>query len=214
MANKNLSLRSLLEKEKVNGINFLDCFRDLRIKQHEDMVVYEMIQNLKEIYEGQARQERYETSKALFFSHFFEVEERDIIETHVIKIMGYIQMLEKLGFPLKDELVTDNGYDFRIDPFYFEIEIFSHFLLHTPRLILKALFSSTPDLTVRFTSSKADIGGIKNEEVKLERLKTTADRVLQLSGERETVRTISGTELNVAVGVYEEIQMASDCKDV
>ncbi|KAK8975285.1 hypothetical protein V6N11_046782 [Hibiscus sabdariffa] len=35
-------------------------------KQHEDMVAYEMIQNLKEIYEGQARQERYETSKALF----------------------------------------------------------------------------------------------------------------------------------------------------
>ncbi|KAK8676078.1 hypothetical protein V6N13_034132 [Hibiscus sabdariffa] len=27
-------------------------------KQHEDMVTYEMIQNLKEIYEGQARQER------------------------------------------------------------------------------------------------------------------------------------------------------------
>ncbi|KAL4280025.1 hypothetical protein GQ457_03G018220 [Hibiscus cannabinus] len=35
-------------------------------KQHEDKVEYEMIQNLKEIYEGQARQERYETSKALF----------------------------------------------------------------------------------------------------------------------------------------------------
>ncbi|KAK8600546.1 hypothetical protein V6N12_050399 [Hibiscus sabdariffa] len=27
-------------------------------KQHEDMVAYEMIQNLKEIYEGRARQER------------------------------------------------------------------------------------------------------------------------------------------------------------
>ncbi|KAK9043168.1 hypothetical protein V6N11_071516 [Hibiscus sabdariffa] len=66
----------------------------------------------------------------------------------------------------------------------------------------------------KFTSSKADIGGIKNEEVKLERLKTTADMVLQISGERETVRTIPGTELNVAVGVYEEIQIASDCKDV
>ncbi|KAK8562299.1 hypothetical protein V6N12_010383 [Hibiscus sabdariffa] len=35
-------------------------------KQHENMVAYEMIQNLKEIYEEQARQERYETSKALF----------------------------------------------------------------------------------------------------------------------------------------------------
>ncbi|KAK9020260.1 hypothetical protein V6N11_054750 [Hibiscus sabdariffa] len=35
-------------------------------KQHEDMVAYEMIHNLKEIYEGQARQESYETSKTLF----------------------------------------------------------------------------------------------------------------------------------------------------
>ncbi|KAK8660207.1 hypothetical protein V6N13_051141 [Hibiscus sabdariffa] len=35
-------------------------------KQHEDMVAYEMIQNLKLIYERQARHERYETSKALF----------------------------------------------------------------------------------------------------------------------------------------------------
>ncbi|KAK8595523.1 hypothetical protein V6N13_016890 [Hibiscus sabdariffa] len=105
MANNNLSLRSLLKKEKLNVINFLDWFRNLRIvlkherkehviekpvpkdpgadaptadkdkfkkymddmvdvgclmlatmtpqlqKQHEDMVPYEMVQNLKEIYE-------------------------------------------------------------------------------------------------------------------------------------------------------------------
>ncbi|KAL4279985.1 hypothetical protein GQ457_03G019310 [Hibiscus cannabinus] len=120
MANNNLSLQSLIEKKKVNGINLLNWFRNLRIvlkqerneyvieehvpnepsanasradkymfkkhmdemldggclmlatmtpklqKKHEDMVTYEMIQNLKKIYEGQERQERYETSKALF----------------------------------------------------------------------------------------------------------------------------------------------------
>ncbi|KAL4311016.1 hypothetical protein GQ457_01G012320 [Hibiscus cannabinus] len=103
MANNTISLRSLLENEKLNGINFLDWFRNLRIvikherkeyvikvsimnepgantpkadkdkfkkhmddildvgslmlatmtlelqKQHEDMVTYEMIQNLKVI---------------------------------------------------------------------------------------------------------------------------------------------------------------------
>ncbi|KAK9033449.1 hypothetical protein V6N11_018482 [Hibiscus sabdariffa] len=127
MANNNLSLRSLLEKEKLNGINFLDWFRNLRIvlkqerkehviekpvpkdpgadaptadkdifkkyiddmvdvgclmlatmtpelqKQHEDMVAYGMIQNLKEIYEEQARQES----------------------------------VGKTGFPLNDELAID-----------------------------------------------------------------------------------------------------------
>ncbi|KAK8600839.1 hypothetical protein V6N12_050687 [Hibiscus sabdariffa] len=158
MANNTVSLRSLLEKEKLNGINFLDWFRNLRIvlkqerkeyvieeavpndpgpnaskadkdkfkkhmddmvdvgclmlatmtpelqKQHENMVAYEMIQNLKEIYEGQARQERYETSKALFQC---KMSEGSSVGAHVIKMMGYIQMLEKLGFTLNDELATD-----------------------------------------------------------------------------------------------------------
>ncbi|KAK8502801.1 hypothetical protein V6N12_073851 [Hibiscus sabdariffa] len=158
MANNTISLRSLLEKEKLNGINFLDWFRNLRIvlkqerkeyvieedvpidpganasradkdkykkhmddmldvgclmlatmtpelqKQHEDMVAYEMIQNLKDIYEGQARQERYETSKALFQCKMSEGAQ---VGAHVIKMMGYIQMLEKLGFALNNELAID-----------------------------------------------------------------------------------------------------------
>ncbi|KAK8509013.1 hypothetical protein V6N12_016857 [Hibiscus sabdariffa] len=158
MTNNTISLRSLLEKEKLNGINFLDWFRNLRIvlkqerkeyvieetvpndpgpnasradkdkfkkhmddmldvgclmlatmtpelqKQHEDMVAYEMIQNLKEIYEGQARQERYETSKALFQC---KMSEGSPVGAHVIKMMGYIQTLEKLGFALNDELAVD-----------------------------------------------------------------------------------------------------------
>ncbi|KAK8573042.1 hypothetical protein V6N12_029080 [Hibiscus sabdariffa] len=73
-------------------------------KQHEDMVVYEMIQNLKEIYEGQARQESYETSKALFQC---KMSEGSPVGAHVIKMMGYIQALEKLGFPLNNELAID-----------------------------------------------------------------------------------------------------------
>ncbi|KAK8696480.1 hypothetical protein V6N13_001614 [Hibiscus sabdariffa] len=73
-------------------------------KQHENLVAYEMIQNLKEIYEGQARQERYETSKALFQC---KMTKGNPVGAHVIKMMGYIQTLEKLGFSLKDELATD-----------------------------------------------------------------------------------------------------------
>ncbi|KAK8610699.1 hypothetical protein V6N13_081855 [Hibiscus sabdariffa] len=72
-------------------------------KQHEYMVAYEMIQNLKEIYEGQARQERYETSKALFQC---KMSEGSPVGAYVMKMMGYIQTLEKLGFPLNDELAT------------------------------------------------------------------------------------------------------------
>ncbi|KAK5842343.1 hypothetical protein PVK06_004684 [Gossypium arboreum] len=112
-ANTNtLSLRSVLEKDKLNCLNFLDWFGNLRIvfkqerklyviekslpdepsanasradkdaykkhlddmvdvgclmpatmnpelqKQHEDMVAYYMIEQLKELYQGQERQER------------------------------------------------------------------------------------------------------------------------------------------------------------
>ncbi|KAL4304477.1 hypothetical protein GQ457_10G009610 [Hibiscus cannabinus] len=63
-----------------------------------------MIQNLKEIYEGQARQERYESSKALFQC---KMSEGSPVGAHVIRMMGYIQELEKLGFPLNDELAID-----------------------------------------------------------------------------------------------------------
>ncbi|KAK8625844.1 hypothetical protein V6N13_057001 [Hibiscus sabdariffa] len=100
MANNTISLRSLLEKEKPNDINFLDLERKKYViiesvpnepgtnplraskdkfekhmddmldvgclvlatitlelqKQHEYVVSYEMIQNLKEIFEGKARQ--------------------------------------------------------------------------------------------------------------------------------------------------------------
>ncbi|KAK8681085.1 hypothetical protein V6N13_053492 [Hibiscus sabdariffa] len=73
-------------------------------KQHEDMVAYEMIQNLKDIYEGQARQERYETSKALFQCKMSEGAQ---VGAHVIKMMGYIQTLEKLGFALNNELAIN-----------------------------------------------------------------------------------------------------------
>ncbi|KAK8593867.1 hypothetical protein V6N12_045940 [Hibiscus sabdariffa] len=70
-------------------------------KQHGDMVIYEIIQILKEIFERQAYQERYKTSKALFQC---KMSEGSPVGAHV---MGYIQTLEKLGFPLMDELATD-----------------------------------------------------------------------------------------------------------
>ncbi|XP_040960236.1 uncharacterized protein [Gossypium hirsutum] len=73
-------------------------------KQHEDMVVYDMIQHLKELYEGQACQERYETSKVLFRCKMVE---GTLVGTHVLKMIGYIESLEKLGFPLGVKLATD-----------------------------------------------------------------------------------------------------------
>ncbi|KAK8512050.1 hypothetical protein V6N12_018531 [Hibiscus sabdariffa] len=56
-------------------------------KQNKDMGAYEIIQNIKETYDGQARQERCETSKALFQC---KMSEGSPLGAHVIKMMGYI----------------------------------------------------------------------------------------------------------------------------
>ncbi|KAG8490844.1 hypothetical protein CXB51_014047 [Gossypium anomalum] len=158
-ANTNtLSLRSVLEKDKLNGLNFLDWFRNLRIvlkqerklyviekplldeplanasradkdayrkhldemvdvgclmlatmnpelkKQHEDMVAYDMIEHLKELYQGQARQEMFDISKALFQC---KLAKGSLVGPHVLKMIGYIKSLSNLGFPLSQELATD-----------------------------------------------------------------------------------------------------------
>ena len=73
-------------------------------KQHEEMVAYDMIEHLKELYQEQARQERYDISKALFQCRMAE---GNLIGPHVLKMIGYIENLEKLGFPLGQELATD-----------------------------------------------------------------------------------------------------------
>ena len=153
--NSTMSLRSVLEKDKLTGTNFLDWFRNLRIvlkqerklyvlaeplpeepadnapraeknayeKNHNDsidvaclmlatmsfelqkdleiMEAYDMIFNLKEIFQYQARQERYETTKAL---HSCKMAEGASVSTHVLKMKGYIEHLDRLGFPLSQEL--------------------------------------------------------------------------------------------------------------
>ena len=137
----NLSLRSVLEKDKLNGTNFLDWYRNLRIvlKQEkkayvleqptpdepaanapraqrdaytkhfddandvgclmlatmvpeiernlEHMEAYEMIHHPKKMFQQQARQERFETSKALYSC---KMAEGASVSAHVMKMKGYI----------------------------------------------------------------------------------------------------------------------------
>ena len=73
-------------------------------KQHEDMVAYEMIEHLKELYQGQARQKRFDISEALFQC---KLAEGSPVGPQVLKMIGYIESLSKLGFPLSQELATD-----------------------------------------------------------------------------------------------------------
>lgn len=160
MANNSnhFSVRSVLEKDKLTGTNFLDWQRNLRIvlkqerklyvidvprpeplpegatraqqavyqkhldddtdvtclmlasmtpelqKQHEHMDAYDMIEHLKRMFESQARQERFDTSKALYAC---KQGDRDPVGPHVLKMIGYIERLATLGFPIGAEAQTD-----------------------------------------------------------------------------------------------------------
>jgi hypothetical protein len=56
------------------------------------------------MFENQARAERYNISKALFAC---KLTEGSPVSLHVIKMMGYIETLEKLAYELKDDQTTD-----------------------------------------------------------------------------------------------------------
>ncbi|KAK8931471.1 hypothetical protein KSP39_PZI016311 [Platanthera zijinensis] len=73
-------------------------------KQHENMGCKEIDEHLKKMFQGQARQDRFDVTKALFQC---KMGVRDSVGTHVLKMIGYIENLERLGFPLGQELTTD-----------------------------------------------------------------------------------------------------------
>ena len=152
------ALRTILDKDKLNGTNYTDWVRNLRIvlradkrehvldtpipdepaedatnavknaykracddslevgcfmlgamepelqKQFENMEAHDMIVGLKGMFQTQARTERYNVSKAFLEC---KLPEGAPVSSHVIKMVGYTQSLEKLGFPISQELATD-----------------------------------------------------------------------------------------------------------
>jgi hypothetical protein len=63
-----------------------------------------MIQVLRGMFENQARAERYNISKALFACKMVE---GIPVSPHMIKMMGYIETLTKLGCEINIDLATD-----------------------------------------------------------------------------------------------------------
>lgn len=147
--------RSILEKEKLNGSNFIDWYRNLWIvvkaerklhhleealleapaatatatvrnaytkqfneqmevaclmlasmtpelqKNLEDYNAYDMLQELKTMFQQQADQELFDTVKAF---HACKQEVGQSVSSYVLKMKGYIDQLERLGFPLSQVL--------------------------------------------------------------------------------------------------------------
>ena len=75
------------------------------LQQHfENVEAYDMIESLKSMFQTQARTERFNVWRSLMDC---KLKEGDPLSPDVIKMMGYVQGLDQLGFPLLDELATD-----------------------------------------------------------------------------------------------------------
>ena len=153
----NLSLRTILEKERLNNGNFMDWYRNLRIvlrqekksyvlddpipdqpdednveafndwvkyvedsvqvsclmlasmtpdlqKDFENHNAYDMITQLKEMFQQQSRVERFETVRAL---HACRMDETQSVSSYVLKIKSHIDRLERLNCRVSNQLATD-----------------------------------------------------------------------------------------------------------
>src|ERR1041384_2005747 len=154
----NFALRSILEKDKLNGTNFTPIYRNLRIvlkhdkkenvleeplpeepadnattaaknayqklkdesteisylmltsmepelqQLFEDIRAFNMIESLKGMFQFQSTTERFKVWRSLMDC---KLKEGDPLSPHVIKMMGYMQALDRLGHPLTSESATD-----------------------------------------------------------------------------------------------------------
>ena len=73
-------------------------------KHYENADAHTMIQGLREMFENQTRAERYNVSSSLFAC---KLTEGSPVSPHVIKMIGYIESLERLGSPLNADLAID-----------------------------------------------------------------------------------------------------------
>jgi hypothetical protein len=68
-------------------------------KQYEHTDAYSMIMGLRRMFENHARVERCNISKSMFSA---KLAEGSLVCPHVIKMIGYIETLDKLGCELND----------------------------------------------------------------------------------------------------------------
>ena len=73
-------------------------------KRFKNFTVFDMVTQLNALYRKQARTERYEITKQLWE---WKMVEGSSLSEHVIKLVGYAQRLNALGFAIPTTLGTD-----------------------------------------------------------------------------------------------------------
>ncbi|GKB51631.1 retrotransposon protein, putative, ty1-copia subclass [Tanacetum coccineum] len=118
------AFRSMFEREKLSENNFNDWFRQLKLnavydahnevsclmigsmtpelhRQFENSTPYEMLQELKSMFEKQAGVERFDLIQTF---HACKQEEGKPVAQYVLKMKGYVEQLEWLGYVLPHDL--------------------------------------------------------------------------------------------------------------
>ena len=73
-------------------------------KQYEHADAHTMIEGLRGMFQNKVRTERFNISKSLFAC---KLQEGSPVSPHVIKMIGYIETLDRLGSELHQDLATD-----------------------------------------------------------------------------------------------------------
>ncbi|GJZ48856.1 retrotransposon protein, putative, ty1-copia subclass [Tanacetum coccineum] len=99
----NTTIRSILLAEKLTGSNVTNWYRNLRIvlRTLEKYNAYDMLKELKTMFEEQAKQELFETVKAF---HACKQEEGQSVSSYLLKMKSYLDTLERLGYVMPNEL--------------------------------------------------------------------------------------------------------------
>ncbi|GJS53698.1 retrotransposon protein, putative, ty1-copia subclass [Tanacetum coccineum] len=107
----NNSIRSILEKEKLNGSNFLDWYRNLRIVLRNEQKLHHLEEALPEAPPATAIAavrnaytckvaEQQEVACLMLPFHACKQEEGQSISTYVLKMKAYLDQMEHLGYPM------------------------------------------------------------------------------------------------------------------
>ncbi|GJX89880.1 hypothetical protein Tco_0343206 [Tanacetum coccineum] len=115
----NSLFRSLFEKQKLTGNNFMEWYRNLRIvlstedklpfleqpvptlPNLEHLGIYDMLKELKTVYVQPADQELLQTVREF---HACKQEEGQSVSSYVLKMKSYIDNLERLGHAMTQNL--------------------------------------------------------------------------------------------------------------
>ncbi|GKA77646.1 hypothetical protein Tco_0784183, partial [Tanacetum coccineum] len=94
------AFRSMFEKEKLSGNNSNDWFARLN-GQLYIACLYDMVQELRSMFEKQAGVKKFDLIQSF---HACKQEEGKSVADYVLKMKGYVEQLERLGYMLPQDI--------------------------------------------------------------------------------------------------------------